>query len=500
MKKLDLQIFRDRPRKGVPFFTGAYTCEYVASDECLKAYGARVSAVIYANAEDNFICTVDSGKEFRKFGEVLAHRFTSDPSYLDDLVRWSESQKDSLKEFMYRNFPKEKIQSLSNEEIAVRYCEYAQVYKAFHFKNTPSWWMGSDIALEGVKKYAQEQDISEDDVTILIEALDYKTENLDEELSLLTLSSDIKKLGISNIDSASFLPKNIQDRLTKHTEDFQSIPFGYNTGVVWDENHFIEKIQHVLNTSDPASVLASKRKEIESKNKIQNQTVQKLNVPKNIYNLVMAVRHLSYLQDLKKTTQTRSHPHLQLILKPEIARRLNVSVEYIDQISHLEVAESLKNKKISAELGAEIQKRLGVSVLILRDNKYEWLYDDEAKDFIRVNELTFSAQDVKEIKGSVGCKGKVTGTVKLCKFSTEINKVGEGDVLVTAMTTPDFVPAMRKAAAIVTDEGGITCHAAIVSRELNKPCIIGTKIATKVLKDGDKVEVDANKGIVKILK
>jgi pyruvate,water dikinase len=67
------------------------------------------------------------------------------------------------------------------------------------------------------------------------------------------------------------------------------------------------------------------------------------------------------------------------------------------------------------------------------------------------------------------------------------------------MTRPEYISAMKKAAAIVTDEGGITCHAAIVSRELKKPCIIGTKIATKVLKDGDLVEVDADKGIVKIL-
>ena len=68
------------------------------------------------------------------------------------------------------------------------------------------------------------------------------------------------------------------------------------------------------------------------------------------------------------------------------------------------------------------------------------------------------------------------------------------------MIKPDYLSAMKKAVAFVTDEGGITCHAAIVARELNKPCIIGTKIATKVLKDGDEVEVDADKGVVKILK
>ena len=68
------------------------------------------------------------------------------------------------------------------------------------------------------------------------------------------------------------------------------------------------------------------------------------------------------------------------------------------------------------------------------------------------------------------------------------------------MTRPEFVPLMRKAKAIITDEGGITCHAAIISRELKILCIIGTKTATRLLKDGDLVEVDANTGVVKILK
>ena len=72
--------------------------------------------------------------------------------------------------------------------------------------------------------------------------------------------------------------------------------------------------------------------------------------------------------------------------------------------------------------------------------------------------------------------------------------------MVSPMTTPNYLAAMKKAAAFITDEGGITCHAAIVARELKKPCLIGTKIATKVLRDGDLVEVDAGRGVVKILK
>jgi phosphoenolpyruvate synthase/pyruvate phosphate dikinase len=104
-----------------------------------------------------------------------------------------------------------------------------------------------------------------------------------------------------------------------------------------------------------------------------------------------------------------------------------------------------------------------------------------------------------KISGKIAYKGIKTGRVKIIKTSDENHKVENGDVVVSIMTIPSFIPALEKASAFVTDEGGITCHAAIVAREMGKPCIIGTKIATKVLKDGDLVEVDAERGIVKIL-
>ncbi len=92
------------------------------------------------------------------------------------------------------------------------------------------------------------------------------------------------------------------------------------------------------------------------------------------------------------------------------------------------------------------------------------------------------------------------GHVKIVTHPNDLQKVNLGDILVAQMTLPSFISAMQKASAFVTDEGSITCHAAIVAREMKKPCIIGTKNATKLLKDGDLVEVDANIGIVSILK
>ena len=100
------------------------------------------------------------------------------------------------------------------------------------------------------------------------------------------------------------------------------------------------------------------------------------------------------------------------------------------------------------------------------------------------------------IKGNSACLGKAIGRAKIVFSKEEINKVKKGDILMTTMTSPDYIMAMKKASAIVTDEGGITCHAAIISRELGVPCIVGTGNATKIFKEGDLVKVDANKGIV----
>src|SRR3989344_5936791 len=89
----------------------------------------------------------------------------------------------------------------------------------------------------------------------------------------------------------------------------------------------------------------------------------------------------------------------------------------------------------------------------------------------------------KEIVGTTACRGCVTGKAKIVISSKQIGNVNKGDIMISCMTTPDFVPAMEKAAAFVTDEGGVLCHAAIIAREMQKPCVIGTKIATKVFKN-----------------
>ncbi|MGA7923105.1 MAG: phosphoenolpyruvate synthase [Thermoplasmata archaeon] len=107
-----------------------------------------------------------------------------------------------------------------------------------------------------------------------------------------------------------------------------------------------------------------------------------------------------------------------------------------------------------------------------------------------------SGEDAPILQGMGASPGIASGKARLLRSSAETDKLAAGEILVTTMTTPDMVPAMARAAAIVTDEGGITCHAAIVSRELGVPCVVGTRTATRTVGDGDIITVDGKSGRV----
>lgn len=159
-----------------------------------------------------------------------------------------------------------------------------------------------------------------------------------------------------------------------------------------------------------------------------------------------------------------------------------------------EIRDLLEGKEVDVE---RIEKRKKTYSFILIDHDF-YEYDEETGKQIK-NKIESPTDFSAEIRGQTACLGKVTGVARVLHSAKEIHLVQKGEILVTSMTTPDFVPAMQKAIAFVTDEGGLSCHAAIIAREMKKPCVIGTKHATKVICDGDLVEVDANLGIVRIL-
>lgn len=172
-------------------------------------------------------------------------------------------------------------------------------------------------------------------------------------------------------------------------------------------------------------------------------------------------------------------------------------------LKSMTISESINflDNKLSHSVINRIKKRKKQYLYIIEKGKEKIITDRNIVSDIRKEFLVEEVDtDLKIIKGKSAFVGLIKGKVRIVNSLKDSFSFLEGEVLVSANTDPSFVPIMKKAIAIVADEGGIMSHAAIVSRELKIPCIVGTKIATKVLHDGDLVEVDANSGLVKIIK
>ncbi len=195
------------------------------------------------------------------------------------------------------------------------------------------------------------------------------------------------------------------------------------------------------------------------------------------------------IHDRRKECITFMLTYVDTILK-EIATRVGIPFTDARYICPSEVSSV-------AQMGDELKKRRAQSLYVFTANEELVFTGETAAQYYKKLHKDTGYENPSELRGNCASKGKVQGIVKLCRGEKEIALFEEGQILVACMTQPEFVPAMKKAKAIITDEGGLTCHAAIISRELGIPCVIGTKIATQVLKDGDMVEVDAEKGIVK---
>lgn len=231
--------------------------------------------------------------------------------------------------------------------------------------------------------------------------------------------------------------------------------------------------------------------------KRKKEVVAEYKLPASIARLAHELAFSIWWQDHRKGLAWWSHGTTDLLAQWAEKRR---GVPFADQLMYIapEWKELLSaGTKVPREI---LDARRKLCIFDLTPDGMNVLYGKEAEE-VREFYLPSAArvETTGELKGTPVSRGKATGRVRVLKSSRLSDQMQQGEVLVAEMTSPDFIVAMRKACAIVTDVGGLMSHAAIVSRELKIPCIVGTKIATKVLKDGDLVEVDAQKGIVKKL-
>lgn len=209
--------------------------------------------------------------------------------------------------------------------------------------------------------------------------------------------------------------------------------------------------------------------------------------------LVTIIQRLSYLHDEGKTALVRANWAMRETFK---VLGLDDSLLRLTEQEFYYWAETgnLPSK-------TELDERKTHFAILSQDETYSFYFGKNEVEAFAIEQGLQKTEVSKSnlLEGKVAFGGVVRGKVRIVQTQEDSKLLEEGEVLVAGMTTPAYIDAMRKAVAFVTDEGGIICHAAIIAREFKKPCVVGTKTATEILNTGDFVEVDADKGIIRVL-
>ncbi len=311
---------------------------------------------------------------------------------------------------------------------------------------------------------------------------------LEEIVELFKIAVFIKdnKIDINN--------KIVDKKLEGHAKKFGWINIGHIENLPYDKNYFKSKVKQLIKT-DVAKEYNSILKEDQKFKKDQKKLMKEIESNKELHEISEAVQIFGFLKSFRMDALIIALFNCWNVTE-EIAKRLNIDVMDFKYLSSHEIKESFFNSLKYKQLIKDRQKKN--CSIIINNERYE-ISGNNCDTILK--HIKQEEQKVKNMfKGSIAFPGKIKGVCKVLYKTEDMSKIEKGDILVISMTDPDYIQAMEKAVAFITDQGGILCHAAIIAREMKKPCVIGTKIATQVLKDGDLVEVDADQGIIKILK
>jgi phosphoenolpyruvate synthase/pyruvate phosphate dikinase len=244
-----------------------------------------------------------------------------------------------------------------------------------------------------------------------------------------------------------------------------------------------------------SSLVIRKKEELQSLKESKEKLLKKLPLSREAKNIIEVARLFSKWKDIRKAGVYMGMHHFDRFLG-EIAKRAGYTKKELTFAVFNEV-ESILLKK--ADLHEELRKRQEKCFFALTPKGYLICSGEEADKFFKYLKVE-DMRSLVELKGVVASPGYARARVKIIRKTEDMKSFTKGDILVTNQTTPEFVPVMKKAAAIITEQGGITSHAAIISRELKVPCIIGVKNATNAFMNNETIEVDATNGIIRRLR
>lgn len=437
-------------------------------------------------------------EEAEKFNSVFERNTREDSRFFSKFAKKAFKIVEKINKYIEK-LQQENYSKSSHKQLARAVSEFQKIYT---HSFVPAFSRPDDYLEEKVKqllKSALKASIKKSD-EIFSKIATYpnlgKLSYTDEPLELLKIAKSIKDGGY-NLNK---LPSKISKKLDKHIDNYSWIKGSiFVEDVFFSKEEYIERIENMLSKDVDKEI-----QRIETVRKNDQKNYKKLFMQykfnDELKRITEAVRNFIFLRTHTTEASDKLFYVARRTLLKEAAKRLGLSSEEVVTLSSDEIVGLLQGELKNAEKAISNRNR-GYAIVWINGQNYT-LFDSKAVKLQKLVADTFKGKVKKKrstskiIKGTPASLGRAVGVVKVLLSHKEVDKVNTGNILVASMTTPDYVMAMEKAAAFVTDEGGITCHAAIVAREFGVPCIVGTGNATSLLKDGDIVEVNANRGIV----
>jgi phosphohistidine swiveling domain-containing protein len=439
--------------------------------------------VVYTSKKDCVMDMYYDEGEMDVCSRMIVEKVMSDRSVLDRIMSDCNTEHDKLVQVAadldglnYRGLPEEVLYKVY--DIFLK--QYVEVFKFSHIVRA-----AGKFGQERLEMYLAEKT---NDKKKAIEYLNILTAT-PKDSYVATEGKELLELGVK-VEKGG----DLQALIDEHTKKFCWTSIGYYDEQPNTREHFLEEYNCIKGMPGSFSDKLQKLKDMNNKIRSSREAVlSELSPEPDVRNLADMLSEMTYIKDYAREALSISIYSSRKIFA-EIGRRIGEKESFVKMMTPEEINFALHGGQYDR---LEIGDRIDHYVLV-----YDWEKEDPmvyTGEKGRVMDLSFKFEktEVNEVQGSVASLGHAIGKAKIILSQADFSKFEQGDILISPMTTPDFVPLMKKAAAIVTDEGGITCHAAIVSRELGVPCIIGTQIASKVFKDGELVEVKANHGVVR---
>ncbi len=259
-------------------------------------------------------------------------------------------------------------------------------------------------------------------------------------------------------------------------------------------------LDYLKNRARSGPILMAVESDIEKSKTEKNEIIQKYTISNTIIDICNNIAELGHIRLCLRLQGWMPLSYILISeLFPQLPKFLPYSYEQLQSCIDEELYKIFKGDRTLTP--QKLEERFEYSIYgLLNGEEFFWSGEEARKNGSKI--IPQIESSTTSLIGQIGWKGKVTAHCYVLKWDAEnlskqIDDMPEDVILVVGQTRPQLMVAIKKAIAIVTDEGGLLSHAAIVSRELKKPSIIGTKHATKIFKTGDLLEVDAEKGIVR---